>query len=783
MIDFKDNIFHLDTNNTSYVFAITRFGHLQSVYYGKRISYLDDYSALIEKNAIIYGSSVLYSKADPIYCLDYISQEYTTIGKGDYRAAAIEIKMPDKSYICDFTYDTHSISDGIMPIKTSKMPQAIAQNNVKSLQITMSDKVSAVELRLIYTVFYDTNVITRRAVLINKNNEPLYIRKIMSFNLDMPSGDQYQMTTFDGNWIKERTKHIRQLTCGQFVNSSITGNSSNRHNPFIMFSKKEADQNHGDCYGFNLVYSGNHYTLAEVSPHNQLRIMSGINPHCFEWELKKDDLFETPEAVLSYSDKGFNGLSNNMHNFIKEHIVRGYWAKKERPILINSWEAMYMDFNRHKIIKLAKTAADLGIELFVLDDGWFGNRNSDNSSLGDWFENKKKLPMGLNKLAQSINKLGMMFGLWVEPEMVNEKSVLYENHPDWAIKSPNRTPLEGRNQYVLDLCKKEVRRYIIQVISDVLKNAKIEYVKWDMNRNITDMYSSAISLQGEFFHRYILGLYEILDSIVSSFPKILFESCASGGNRFDLGMLCFMPQTWTSDNTDGFSRLGIQEGTSYGYPVNTMGAHIGSSPSHQTLRKVPLETRFNVSVFGTLGYEINLNVLSPIELKTIKNQINYYKQHRALLQFGDFYRLQDIYEDMADGTAWMIINKKRTEAIIGQFEGIIKPNQQPQVLKAMHIKDGIYLIETRKQSINIKLFGDLINHVLPFKIKGDGIIHNFLGNRFDITSEEETYIADACAINSGKVKLKQNFVGSGYHKDIKLLTDFDSRLYHIKLRA
>ncbi|HEY8390724.1 MAG TPA: alpha-galactosidase [Clostridia bacterium] len=783
MISFKDNIFHLDTVNTSYVFKITKFGHLQSIYYGRKISHLDDYDALIEKNSIIYGSSVLYSKDDPLYCLDHIPQEYTTVGKGDYRATAIEIKMPDKSYICDFTYDTHNIIDGILPIKTSKMPQAIGQNDVKTLEITMSDKVSSVELKLIYTIFYETDVITRRAILINNNSEPLYIRKIMSFNLDMACGDQYQMSTFDGSWIKERTKHTRQLTCGQFINSSITGNSSNRHNPLVILSENETDQNNGSCYGFNLVYSGNHYTLVEVSPHNQLRIMSGINPHCFEWELNNGDIFETPEAVLSYSDKGFNGLSNNMHNFIREHIVRGYWAKKERPILINSWEAMYMDFNHHKLLNLAKTAAKLGIELFVLDDGWFGKRDSDQSSLGDWFENTHKLKKGLKGLASSINKLGMMFGLWFEPEMVNQKSDLYTLHPDWAIKAPNRTPLEGRNQYVLDLCKKEVREYIIKAVSDVLKSANIEYVKWDMNRNITDMYSYAISNQGEFFHRYILGLYEILDCITSSFPKVLFESCASGGNRFDLGMLCFMPQIWTSDNTDGFSRLSIQEGTSYGYPVNTMGAHIGSYPSHQTLRKVPLETRFNVSSFGTLGYEINLNALSPIELKTIKKQIDYYKQHRALLQFGDFYRLDDIFEDMAGGTAWMIINKERTEAIIGQFEGVVKPNQQSRTLKAMHIKDGIYVIETRQQSINIKLFGDLINHVSPIKIKGDGILHNFLGNHFDIKSEEEKYIADASAINLGKVQLKQNFVGTGYNKEIKLLTDFDSRLYHIKLRA
>ena len=783
MIEFKNNIFHLDTKKTSYVFGISKFGHLQSIYYGRRISHLDDYNALTEKNSIIYGSSISYSKDDPLYCLDHISQEYTTIGKGDYRATAIEIKMPDKSYICDFTYDTHSIINDILPIKMSKMPQAVAQNNVKSLEITMSDKVSAVQLKLIYTVFYETDVITRRTILINKNTNSLYIRKIMSFNLDMPNGAQYQMTTFDGNWIKERTKHTRQLTCGQFVNSSITGNSSSRHNPLVILSKIGANQNNGDCYGFNLVYSGNHYTLIEISPHNQLRIMCGINPHCFEWELKNDDVFETPEAVLSYSDKGFNGLSNNMHNFIKEHIVRGCWAKKERPVLINSWEAMYMNFNQHKVMNLAKNAAKLGIELFVLDDGWFGHRDTDNCSLGDWFENKHKLPRGLNGLAKSVNKLGMMFGLWFEPEMVNQISDLYQNHPDWAIKAPNRTPLEGRNQYVLDLCKKEVRGYIVKIISEVLSSANIEYVKWDMNRNITDMYSSALSVQGEFFHRYILGLYEILDLITSSFPKILFESCASGGNRFDLGMLCFMSQTWTSDNTDGFSRLSIQEGTSYGYPVNTMGAHIGSYPSHQTLRKVPLETRFNVSAFGTLGYEINLNALSPIELKTIKKQVEYYKRHRLLLQFGDFYRLDDIFKDVAGGTAWMIINKERTEAIIGRFEGVVKPNQQPQTLKAMHIKDGIYLIETRRQSINIKAFGDLINHVLPIKIKGEGVIHNFLGNRFDITSEEENYIADASAINSGNIRLKQSFVGSGYNKDIKLITDFDSRLYHIKLRA
>lgn len=780
MITFKNNIFHLDTQNTSYIFQITKFGHLQSIYFGKKISQLDDYSALIEKNSIGYGCSVMYSQEDPLYCLDHIAQEYTTTGKGDFRTSAIEIKMPDNSFVNDFTYISHNIFDGI--VKMQSLPQAIG-NNTQSLEIIMSDKIQNVVLKLYYTIFSDTDVITRRVVIINENKMPLNIRKIMSFNLDMSSGSDYEMSTFDGNWIKERIKHTRRLTCGLFVNQSLTGNSSNRHNPLVILSKTGTDQNNGECISINLIYSGNHYTAVEVSPDNQLRIMSGINPHCFEWILNNGQFFETPEAVITYSDKGFNGVTNNMHNFIRESITRGEWSKKERPILINSWEAMYMDFNQSKILHLVKKAAKLGIELFVLDDGWFGERNSDTKSLGDWYVNKKKLSRSLNGLTKKINKLGMKFGLWFEPEMVNPNSHIFAIHSDWAITLPDRVPLLGRNQLVLDLCKKEVRDYIIKAVSDILNSANIEYVKWDMNRNITDMFSSAINNQGEFYHRYILGLYEILQKITDSFPKILFESCASGGNRFDLGMLCFMPQIWTSDNTDGHSRLSIQEGTSYGYPINTMGAHIGSYPSHQTLRKVPLETRFNASVFGVLGYEINLTKLSKVELQAIKKQVEYYKLHRALIQFGDFYRMDDVFTNDSGGTIWMIINKEHTNAIIGRFEGFVKPNDEQQSLKTMYLNEGLYKITSRKQSIDIKLFGDLINYVSPIKIKGGGIIHNILSNFIDLKSEDEEYTVDASALNTGKVKLKQRFVGSGYNKDLKLLTDFDSRLYYISKLA
>ena len=776
MIKKKDNVFHIDTCNTSYIFAVMPGGQLQNLYYGKRIRSTSDYSPLFEKYPIGYGNTVSYSQEDTGCSLDNICLEYSAGGKGDYRLSPIQLVMPDGSYTCDFIYKSYEIIDGVQPIKG--LPHAVENGEkVHTLKIELTDKLFDVSLLLYYTCFEKYDTIVRKAQLLNNSEADIFINKMMSFNLDLPERD-YSLLTFDGLWVRERCKNERELTSGIIVNQSTTGASSNRHNPFIILKKRNADEFKGNCFGFNLVYSGNHYEAIETTEYNKVRIMSGICPEYFNWQLKSGETFSTPEAVLSFSSNGLNGLSTNMHNFIKKHIIRGEWAHKERPILINNWEATYFDFNEGKLMKLAKEAAKLGIELFVLDDGWFGERNNDTSSLGDWTVNERKLPHSLNGLAKKINDLGMMFGLWFEPEMVNENSNLYRQHPDWTIKVPGRVPSLGRNQLVLDLTRQEVRDYIVQAVCSVLDSANIEYVKWDMNRHISDAYSNNLGKnQGEFYHRYILGLYDILNRICSKYPHILFESCSSGGNRFDLGMLCYMPQVWTSDDSDAVERLKIQSGTSYGYPLCTMGAHVSASPNHQTLRTTPIETRFNVAAFGVLGYELDLTMVSQAELKAIGQQIEFYKQYRRLLQFGQFYRLEDVDSRLS---SWMVISEDKKRALIGTYQTLAQPNPSPDILKGAYLEDVVqYTVKVRKQYMSIKAFGNLINHITPVKIKADGVIHTIASNHYMMQTEDEQYVAYGDLINNAGIKLNQQFSGIGYNDKVRVMGDFGSRIYCI----
>ena len=540
--------------------------------------------------------------------------------------------MPDGTFICDFRYRSFRILSGYVPMDS--LPSAYAdEKDCQTLELLLEDESNQVELLMYYTVYENVNVITRRAVLKNRNKKPLTIRRLMSMMVDLPDRG-FSMVTFDGGWIKEAHKHVRPLEYGLYINSSTTGASSNRHNPGFLLAEKDATEQHGYVYGFNLVYSGNHYGAVEMSNHRIVRVQLGINPHCFEWTLNEGELFETPEAVMTFSSEGMNGMSHNFHDFINNHIIRGDWKNKERPVLLNNWEAHFFKFTQGSLLRLARRAVRLGVELFVLDDGWFGRRNSDTAGLGDYTVNRKKLPGGLSHFARRIRRLGMQFGLWFEPEMVNTDSDLFRSHPEYAVQTPGKKPTLGRNQMVLDLCRPEVRNYIVSSVSRILDETDISYVKWDMNRHISDAFSPNLRDQGEFFHRYILGLYDILNRIFSPRPHILLESCSSGGNRFDLGMLCYSPQIWTSDNTDPVERLKIQGGLSYLYPLSTMGAHVSGAPHQQTLRDTPLSTRFNVSSFGCLGYELDLKYLSPVERREIKKQIAFYKLHRKSFKIG-----------------------------------------------------------------------------------------------------------------------------------------------------
>lgn len=773
MIEKRGDIFRLDTKDTTYMFRITRHGHPEHIYYGDRLTGTDP-EPLIMKHTIQTGSSVMYTEDDPDYCLDTLTLESSGIGKGDYRHSPAEILMPDSTYVCDFTYDSYVITEGICP--PADLPAAYGETDeCRTLEIRLSDKACNVRSSLFYTVFPECNIITRRAVLYNDDDRGLRIRKLMSMMLDLNAGPLV-LLTLDGGWIRETHKHTRPLQPGIFVNDSTTGASGNRHNPGIILHAPDCGEDHGKAYGFNLIYSGNHYEAVELSSSGTVRVMNGINPHCFDWPLSAGESFETPESVLTYSSDGLNGVSRNFHDFINRHIIRGEYKDKERPVLINSWEAFYFKFSCRKLVRLAGRAAKLGIELFVLDDGWFGDRNDDHAGLGDYSVNLRKLPGGLKRLSRKLSKKGMKFGLWFEPEMVNENSDLFRDHPEFAVRIPGRRSSLGRNQLVLDLCNSEVRDYIVRNVCSVLDSADISYVKWDMNRHTSDMFSVHIPEQGMFFHRYILGLYEILGRIFKARPHILLETCSSGGNRFDLGMLCYSPQIWASDNTDPIERLKIQRGLSYFYPPSTIGAHVSLSPHQQTLRQTPLSTRFNVAGFGVLGYELDLKHLTPAERKEVKQQIGFYKENRILLQYGDFYRFDEMLQNR---TNFMTVSKDRTEAVTGNFQILASAAPETEIMPLTGLDPELrYSVKTIPRGLSVKGFGALINHLLPFRIHPDNFILRMIDRFYRMPDCVEEYSAGGDTLMQG-IRLNDQFMGTGYNNKVRMIGDFGSNLYKI----
>ena len=631
-------------------------------------------------------------------------------------------------------------------------------------------------LELHYSVFEERDVIVKSSKIINTGLAPVYVRRLMSNQLDFESFD-YVFTTFTGAWAREMERKDNRISSGKYVNSSYTGTSSNRANPFVMLSEEKTTEDSGICYGINLIYSGNHYECCEVNSYGKLRFVSGINPNSFEYRLEVGEELEAPESVMTFSPNGFNGMSQRMHSFVRNCIVRGTWKKKLRPVLLNSWEAAYFDINESKLLRLAKAGKEAGIELFVMDDGWFGQRDDDSSSLGDWFVNKKKLPNGVGGLCKKINDLGLMFGIWIEPEMVNVKSELYRTHPDWTIEIPGKNHSEGRNQRILDLANPDVVDYMIKQIEELLSSANIDYVKWDMNRTFTDYYSNYLpkERQGETGHRYVLGLYKMMKTLTQKFPKILFEGCSAGGNRFDLGILSYFPQIWASDNTDAVYRVKAMTSYSYGYPMSTVTAHVSACPNHQTLRTTPLQTRFNVAAFGVCGYECNFFDMKKEELKEIKTQINIYKEWRNILQYGHFYRGRNdnIHE-------WTCVSDDKKKALGMIMQELVVPNTQfHQYFPKGLDKKSKYSFNNREIRYNIKEFGDLVNTVSPIHIKQDSLIHNVLAKHVTMPGETEQYIASGSVLMGG-VKLKQAFAATGYNENTRYFQDFASRIYFME---
>ncbi len=773
-ITYDKGVFALDTDRTSYIFRVTKFRHLEHIHYGERVR-ASDAEALSVKHDIQLGSSVMYDESDDCYCLDNLCLEWSGVGRGDYRQTPIEAKMPDGSFSSDFLYDSHEIVRGCLPMHS--LPAAYDDENAaQTLIIRMRERDRAVTLELYYTVFPASNVISRRCVIENNCEADISLRRIMSMSLDMPDRG-FLMHSFDGGWIKEAHRHVRPVEYGIYVNSSTTGASSNRHNPGFLLSEKNTGEDFGRAWGFNLVYSGNHCGVAERSNHDLVRIQLGINPHCFDWTVRPGERFEAPEAVMTFSERGFNGLSANFHDFVNNNIVRGIWKNVERPVLINNWEACFFKFDREKLLKLARRAKSIGVELFVLDDGWFGARDSDTAGLGDYDVNLKKLPGGLGEFAGSIEKLGMKFGLWFEPESVNVDSGLYRAHPDWAIKPPSGKPCFGRNQLLLDLTRQEVRDYIVESVGRTLDSARISYVKWDMNRHMSDAYSPLLSNQGEFSHRYIMGLYEVLGRIFTPRPHILLESCSSGGNRFDLGMLCYSPQIWASDDTDPIERLDIQGGLSYMYPQSTMGAHVSAAPHQQTLRDTPLSTRFNVAAFGVLGYELELKYMTKAELKELRGQIAFYKKHRKTLQYGRFYRFDEHRDNKLH---WQVSSKDGKEHVVGCFQKLCTASEGYDMLSVHGLEPSArYHLVCKRQSLFVKRLGGLVKHVMPVELDPDGFVLRTANKFFTMPDGAEDFTASGAALMSG-VGLNNQFLGTGYNERLHMLGDFGSALYTIK---
>jgi len=774
MIFVKNNIFHLQTKDTSYIMRVEDTKHLVLEYYGQRISLLENYEALYNKWTCGPGCSVIVDKElSKITNLDILTLEASTTGKGDYNSPSI-ILNNDDGYVFNFLFEKYVINKNktISTLNNFPTPHKIDEE----LIITLVDKASDISIDLHYLVFSDSNIIARNIVIQNHAKKDVHILKAMSYELAINDND-FEVINLYGGWSGETKKEFTDIKHGLLVNDSKTGSSSNRHNPFFMLKNKEATFNNGDVYAFNLIYSGNHYESIEKSNLSQVRIMGGISPFCFDYVLKENENFETPYAVLTYSASGLNGASQNMHKFVNNSIIPSNYANKARPILINNWEATYFKFTQAKLLSIAKKAKECGIELFVLDDGWFKNRNDDKGGLGNYEVNTKKLPSGLNGLAKKLNNLGLDFGLWFEPEMVSKDSDLFIKHPEYAISHPGFSLSEGRNQYCLNLTMKEVQDYIVDNVLATINSANIKYVKWDYNRPISDFYYKDNS--GEFFYRYMIGFYNILRRVTEGAPKVLFEGCASGGNRFDLGVLSYFHQNWASDNTDGLERNYIQSGLFLGYPQSCIGAHVSVSPSQSALRNTSIDTRFNVAAFGLLGYELNLNELTSVEIKAVKNQVKFYKEHRELLQYGTLYQFS--FMEKSNHSEWMVMNSDHSEAIYGYYNGLQVMNPKTTCVHLSSFKENsLYSFKLRPQEHNLKEFGSMINFVLPIHMDPNGFIMNEVSKHKTMEAEKEDYIVDGAMLNNGAIKLTQEWCGTGFDNTIRFLGDFGSRLYYIK---
>ena len=721
----KTKEFHLRNEQFSYIFKVLQNGQLGHLYYGKALQHREAFTHLYSQREM---PSSAYQMEDPTFSLEMLKHEYPSYGTTDFREPAFSILQKNGSRITDFKYKGHRIVKGKPKLEGLPATYVESEEEATTLIISLYDEIIETELLLSYSIFEAYNVLTRSARFINHGSDSLQIQRALSMSIDFPEAN-FEMLQLSGTWSRERHIKTRTLQPGIQSISSARGTSSSQQNPFLALKRASTTEQQGEVYGFNLVYSGNFLAQVEVDPFDVARVMVGINPFDFSWLLDRGEAFQLPEVVCVYTDKGLNDMSQIYHRFYQQRLASGEWRDRPRPVLINNWEATYFDFNEENILEIARTAKDLGVELFVLDDGWFGKRDNDHTSLGDWFVDKRKLPNGIKGLAEKIETIGLKFGLWFEPEMVSKMSQLYEAHPDWIIHVPDRPPSQGRHQYVLDFSRKEVVDYIFNSMCKIIDEAPISYIKWDMNRNMTEIGSHALSpyQQREVAHRYILGVYALYERLIARYPHILFESCASGGARFDPGMLYYAPQAWTSDDTDAIERLKIQYGTSMVYPISSMGAHVSAVPNHQVGRSPSLETRANVAYFGAFGYELDLNKLSENEQDQVREQIEFFKTYRKLLQFGRFYRVVNPFESKGN-TSWMVVSQDQKQAIFGYYQVLAEPNVFPPRVKLLGLDPSLrYRLVGTPESY----YGD---ELMQYGIQIDHVATRSSGNRGDYQS-------------------------------------------------
>lgn len=686
----KDKAFKLRANNTDYIMKVCEEGYLAHVYYGNKVPD-EDLTYLLRLDESPFTPAT--NDRDRASFMDTLPFEYPCFGLGDYRESAFKIMDANGMSTCDLRYVSHKMYEGKPKLEGLPATFATEESGCSTLEITMYDKYADIEVVLIYTAFDKLDVITRSAVITNKSEKPFKITRALSACVDFDT-DKMDMITLNGSWARERAVERCRLHHAKQLVDSCKGESSHQNNPFVALCDNNADEDKGEVFGFNFVYSGNFYAQAEVTQHKKTRFLMGINPLDFQWLLEKGESFTCPEVVMVHSDEGIGKMSRTFHDLYRNNLIRGEYKDKRRPILINNWEATYFNFDTDKLIDIAKEASKLGIEMLVMDDGWFGHRDSDNSSLGDWFVYEKKLKGGLKYLVDEVNKLGMKFGIWFEPEMISPDSELYKAHPDWAIQIKGRPLTLCREQYVLDYSRKEVRDYVYGMMKKILDSANIEYIKWDMNRQLTEVGSATLPAerQRELWHRYVLGVYDLMDRLTTDYPHILLENCSGGGARFDPGMLYYSPQIWCSDDTDAIERLKIQHGTSMCYPCSAMGAHVSDCPNHTVGRNTPFKTRGHVAMVGTFGYELDVTRIPQEDRDAIPAQIEEFNKFNKLVRTGDHYRIGNMFEDNT-WDAWEFVAKDKSEALFEFVQVLARPNERSRRIKLKGLEPEAYYYE------------------------------------------------------------------------------------------